>query len=97
MTDLQAAVGCEQLKKFPDFIERRRYNWKRLHTALERFSDRLILPEPAPNSVPSWFGFLISVHPESGLDRNRITSFLEQHNIQTRLLFSGNLVKHPCS
>lgn len=96
VTDLQAAVGCEQLKKFPDFIERRRYNWKRLHTALERFSDRLILPEPAPNSVPSWFGFLISVHPESGLDRNRITSFLEQHNIQTRLLFSGNLVKHPC-
>ena len=59
-------------------------------------SDKLILPEPAPNSVPSWFGFLISVRPETGLKRNEITRSIEAHNIQTRLLFSGNLVKHPC-
>ena len=59
-------------------------------------SDKLILPEPAENSEPSWFGFLISVRPESGLDRNKITRYIEEHNVQTRLLFSGNLVKHPC-
>ena len=96
VTDMQAAVGCEQLKKFPGFIERRRHNWARLRAALECVSDKLILPEPAENSEPSWFGFLISVNPESGLDRNRITRFVEEHNIQTRLLFSGNLIKHPC-
>ena len=96
VTDMQAAVGCEQLKKFPSFIERRRHNWDRLHKALESVSDKLILPEPAENSEPSWFGFLISVRPESGLSRNQITRYVEDHNIQTRLLFSGNLIKHPC-
>jgi len=96
VTDMQAAIGCEQLKKFPKFIERRRHNWDRLHKALEEVQDKLILPEPAQNSRPSWFGFLISVRPEAGLDRNKVTRYIEEHNIQTRLLFSGNLVKHPC-
>ena len=96
VTDMQAAIGCEQLKKFPQFIERRRYNWDRLHKALENVQDKLILPEPADNSRPSWFGFLISVRPESGLDRNKVIRYIEEHNIQTRLLFSGNLIKHPC-
>lgn len=96
VTDMQAAVGCEQLKKFPGFIERRRHNWDRLKNALECASDKLILPEPAENSVPSWFGFLISVRPQSGLDRNKITKYVEEHNVQTRLLFSGNLIRHPC-
>lgn len=98
VTDLQAAVGVEQLKKFPSFIERRRHNWDRLRKALENSSaaDKLILPEPADNSRPSWFGFLISVKPESGKTRNEVTKFIENHNIQTRLLFSGNLIKHPC-
>ena len=89
------AVGCEQLKKFPGFIERRRHNWDRLRRALEPAADRLILPEPAENSVPSWFGFLLSVRPESGLSRDAVTRYLEAHNIQTRLLFSGNLIRHP--
>ena len=93
---MQAAIGCEQLKKFPSFIERRRHNWDRLHAALEPAADKLILPEPAANSRPSWFGFLISVKPESGLDRNAVTRYVESHNVQTRLLFSGNLIKHPC-
>lgn len=93
---MQAAIGCEQLKKFPSFIERRRHNWDRLHKALECAADKLILPVPAENSEPSWFGFLISVKPESGLDRNKITRYIEDHNVQTRLLFSGNLIKHPC-
>lgn len=96
VTDMQAAVGCEQLKKFPDFIKRRRHNWERLYKALEPVADKLILPEAAPNSVPSWFGFLISVRPESGQERNKITRYVEEHNVQTRLLFSGNLIKHPC-
>lgn len=96
VTDMQAAIGCEQLKKFPQFIERRRSNWERLHTALQPVRDELILPEPAENSVPSWFGYLISVRPERGLDRSRIVHYIEAHNIQTRLLFSGNLIKHPC-
>ena len=95
-TDMQAAIGVEQLKKFPSFIARRRHNWDRLRRALEDVQDKLILPEPAANSEPSWFGFMISVRPESGLDRNRVTRYIEDHNIQTRLLFSGNLIRHPC-
>lgn len=96
VTDMQAAVGCEQLKKFPLFIERRRHNWARLKAALKVVEDKLILPEPAENAEPSWFGFLISVRPDSHLDRNRITRYIEDHNVQTRLLFSGNLIRHPC-
>ena len=98
VTDMQAAIGCEQLKKFPSFIERRRHNWQRLYDALAAgpAADKLILPEPAPGSRPSWFGFLISVRPESGLDRNAVTRYIEGKNIQTRLLLSGNLIKHPC-
>lgn len=96
VTDMQAAIGCEQLKKFPDFIKRRRHNWKRLRKALECVQHKLILPEAATNSEPSWFGFLISVRPETGIERNKITQYIEEHNIQTRLLFSGNLIKHPC-
>ena len=96
VTDLQAAIGVEQLKKFPTFIERRRHNWERLHAALEKVSDKIILPQPAENSKPSWFGFLISVREESGLNRNEITKYIESHNIQTRLLFSGDVIRHPC-
>ena len=96
VTDMQAAVGCEQLKKFPSFIERRKHNWQRLRAALARVSDKIILPEPAEGSDPSWFGFLITVKPQAGITRNELTRFLEGRNIQTRLLFSGNLVKHPC-
>lgn len=96
VTDMQAAVGVEQLKKFPGFIERRRHNWEYLRNALADAGDQLILPEPAENSEPSWFGFMISVRNNSGLDRNAITRYIEDHNIQTRLLFSGNLIKHPC-
>ena len=93
---MQAAIGCEQLKKFSSFVEHRRHNWERLHKALEKMQDKLILPEPAGNSRPSWFGFVISVRPETGLERNKVTRYMEEHNIQTRLLFSGNLIKHPC-
>ena len=96
VTDMQAAVGVEQLKKFPGFIERRRHNWERLREALTSVNDKLILPEPAENSRPSWFGFLISIRPETEINRNEVTKYIEDHNVQTRLLFSGNLIKHPC-
>lgn len=96
VTDMQAAIGCEQLNKFPNFIERRRHNWSRLRKALSCVENKILLPEPAKNTVPSWFGFLISIKADSGLDRNNVTRYIEDHNIQTRLLFSGNLIKHPC-
>ena len=96
VTDMQAAIGVEQLKKFPSFIERRRHNWERLYNNLASLEDKLILPEPAENSRPSWFGFLISVREGTGIDRNKMTGYIENKNVQTRLLFSGNLIKHPC-
>lgn len=96
VTDLQAAIGCEQIKKMPSFIEARRHNWEYLRTKLQPLEDKLILPEPAPNSIPSWFGFLISLRAESGLKRHEIIRTLEAKNIQTRLLFSGNIIRHPC-
>ena len=96
VTDMQAAVGVEQLKKFPDFIKARRHNWERLRKKLVEISDKVILPEPCENSEPSWFGFLLSIREGSGLERDRVTRYIEDHNIQTRLLFSGNLIKHPC-
>ncbi|MEG2930933.1 MAG: lipopolysaccharide biosynthesis protein RfbH [Ruthenibacterium sp.] len=94
VTDMQAAIGCEQLKKFPAFIERRRHNWDRLRAALGSVADKLILPEPAPDSVPSWFGFLMTV--KEGVDRESAVRYIESHGVQTRMLFSGNLIKHPC-
>lgn len=96
VTDMQAAVGVEQLKKFSTFIEVRRKNWGYLREQLACFEDKLILPEPAECSEPSWFGFLLSVRPGSGLDRNKLTRYIESKNVQTRLLFSGNLINHPC-
>lgn len=96
VTDMQAAIGCEQLKKFPAFIKRRRENWQRLYIALQKASDVLILPEPEENSVPSWFGFIVSLKKDSGLDRKEVVMKIEAHNVQTRLLFSGNIIKHPC-
>lgn len=93
---MQAAVGCSQLNKFPGFVAKRKENWKKLYEELTPLKDKLILPEPAENSDPSWFGFLITVKEDAGKTRNEITQFLEGHNIQTRLLFSGNITKHPC-
>ncbi len=96
VTDMQAAVGCEQLKKFPEFVKRRKHNWSRLKDALMPASDKLILPVPAENSDPSWFGFLITLKDDSGLDREKVVRYIESKNVQTRMLFSGNLIKHPC-
>lgn len=93
-TDMQAAIGCAQLEKFPSFVERRRHNFDRLRAALAELEDKLILPEPCENSRPSWFGFLITCKP--GVNRNQVVQYVESKGVQTRMLFAGNLIKHPC-
>ena len=93
-TDMQAAIGCAQLVKFPGFVERRRHNFDRLKVAIKGLEKYFILPEPCENANPSWFGFLLTC--KEGIDRNQIVSYLEDKKIQTRMLFAGNLVKHPC-
>ena len=93
-TDMQAAVGCAQLAKFPTFLEKRRHNFDRLRAALEEVEDKLILPEPCPNSKPSWFGFLLTCR--EGVDKNKVVQYIEDHGVQTRMLFAGNIVKQPC-
>lgn len=97
-TDMQAAIGCAQLKKFPSFVERRKENYSRLYNGLKPLEDagKLILPVPAENSDPSWFGFLMTCVSENGVERSRVVPGLEAAGIQTRMLFSGNLTKHPC-
>jgi CDP-6-deoxy-D-xylo-4-hexulose-3-dehydrase len=93
-TDMQAAIGCAQLEKFPSFVEKRRRNWQRLYNGLKDLQDKLILPEAVLNSRPSWFGFLITC--QKGVNRNKLVQHIESNHIQTRMLFAGNLVKHPC-
>lgn len=93
-TDMQAAIGCAQLEKFPSFVERRRHNFERLKKALAGIEDKLILPVACPDSNPSWFGFLLTCR--EGVDRNEVVRYVEDHGVQTRMLFAGNLIKHPC-
>ena len=93
-TDLQAAVGCAQLEKFPSFVIRRRENFSRLKEALWDTQEQLILPVPCEHADPSWFGFLITCREEGR--REKLVPYLEQQGIQTRMLFAGNLLRHPC-
>ncbi|MDD1748299.1 MAG: lipopolysaccharide biosynthesis protein RfbH [Methanothrix sp.] len=95
VTDMQAAVGVAQLGKLRDFIARRKANFKKLYEILEPFQDRLLLPCPTPQSDPSWFGFVITVRDQAGFTRNDLTHFLESNRIETRNLFSGNLLRQP--
>ena len=93
-TDMQAAVGCAQLDKFPSFVERRRENFERLKKGLKGMEDKLIMPKPCENSRPSWFGFLLTC--KEGVNRERVVPYIESKGIQTRMLFAGNIIKHPC-
>lgn len=93
-TDMQAAIGCAQLAKFPSFVERRIHNFNRLKSSLSESKDKIILPEACQNSKPSWFGFLITC--KEGIDRTKVVQYVEDKGIQTRMLFAGNLIKHPC-
>jgi CDP-6-deoxy-D-xylo-4-hexulose-3-dehydrase len=93
-TDMQAAIGCAQLDKLPSFTEKRKSNWKRLWDGLAEVRDRLVLPRSLNGSDPSWFGFLMTAR--NGVDRERVVKYVEGHGVQTRMLFAGNLIKHPC-
>ena len=95
ITDMQAAVGCAQLDKLDQIVAARRANYQMLYDGLKDVPG-LILPVAEANSNPSWFGFLIAVKEDAGFTRNELTSYLEQNKIQTRNLFAGNLIKHPC-
>ena len=93
-TDLQASIGCAQLEKFPSFVERRKENFAYLRQLLEDAENNFILPKACENSSPSWFGFLLTCR--EGTERSRVVPYVEEHGVQTRMLFAGNLVKHPC-
>jgi CDP-6-deoxy-D-xylo-4-hexulose-3-dehydrase len=91
---MQAAIGVAQLDKINGFSSARRRNFELLKKALMPLSERLILPEACPNSIPSWFGFLITC--EEGVSRNQLVQRLETQGIQTRMLFAGNIIRQPC-
>lgn len=94
VTDMQAAVGCAQLKKLPGFVQARKENFSYLYKRLENMQDRLVLPQALENADPSWFGFMITCR-EDGM-KDRLVKHLEGNGIQTRMLFAGNLIKQPC-
>jgi CDP-6-deoxy-D-xylo-4-hexulose-3-dehydrase len=93
MTDMQAAVGCAQLQKLPEFIEKRQQNYQFLFDKLQDLEDVLVLPEATSGSEPSWFGFLLSVREDAPFTRKELVQHLEEKRIATRLLFGGNLVR----
>jgi CDP-4-dehydro-6-deoxyglucose reductase, E1 len=94
-TDLQAAIGCAQIEKLDSFVKARRDNWQRLYKGLKKFEKFLLLPQPQKNSKPSWFGFMLTVKNNAPFSRDEIVRHLEQNNIQTRMLFAGNIVRQP--
>ncbi len=94
ITEMQAAIGCAQLKKLPGFVEKRKENWRFLRENLADLSDRIILPEAEKDSDPSWFGFCMTL--AEGIDRGRVIRYIEEHGVQTRMLFASNLIRHPC-
>lgn len=93
-TDMQAAIGLAQIKKLPMFIEKRIANFNKLKEGLLKLEDKLILPQATINSIPSWFGFLVTI--KGDVDRNDLVKYIESKGIQTRMLFAGNIIKHPC-
>lgn len=94
ITDMQAAVGCAQLKKLDKFVQKRRENWQQLQDGLASADDKVILPYYEEKALPSWFGFLLTVR--EGIDREKVVRYIEEKSVQTRMLFSGNLLRHPC-
>jgi CDP-4-dehydro-6-deoxyglucose reductase, E1 len=95
MTDMQAAIGVAQLDKLPSFIASRRENWQRLREALAVHEEYLILPEPTPNSDPSWFGFKLIVRDDAPFSRTQLVEHLQEHGVATREMFAGNLLRQP--
>ena len=92
-TEMQASIGCAQLDKFPSFVEKRKENFKALKNLLSSVEDKLILPESCENSDPSWFGFMITC--KDGVSKNKVVQYCEEKGVQTRMLFSGNIIRQP--
>ncbi len=95
-TEMQAAVGCAQLEKLPDFIRTRKRNWNLLREGLADLTASLVLPETTAGADPAWFGFPLTIREESTRRRDVLVAWLESRAIQTRMLFSGNIIRHPC-
>ena len=95
VTDMQAAIGVAQLKKLPDFVQKRKENFQKLYNGLKQYEEYLILPKATPNSDPSWFGFPFNIRENGKFKRNDLAEFLEEHRILTRQLFAGNMTKQP--
>jgi CDP-4-dehydro-6-deoxyglucose reductase, E1 len=95
ITDMQAAIGLSQLKKLPGFIAARQKNHQYLDSLLQNLQDRVHLPEATINSQPSWFGYTLTLKPESKVRRIDFQQYLEKKKVGTRLVFGGNLLKQP--
>ena len=95
VTDLQAAIGCAQLEKLPEFVRKRRDHWEYLHRGLADLEEVLTLPEKGKGAEPCWFGFIMTVKDACPKTRNEIVAYIEKHNVQTRNLFAGNILRHP--
>lgn len=93
-TEMQASIGVAQLKKLDSFTEIRKNNYRYLYDGLKDLEQFFILPEATADSDPSWFGFLLTA--KEGIDRNKLVRYIEDHNIQTRMLFASNMILHPC-
>lgn len=93
-TDLQAAIGCAQIDKVDAFVEKRKKHFELLKEKLRCIEEKIILPEKCPESEPSWFGFLITCR--EGLNRTDVVKYIEENKVQSRMLFAGNIIKHPC-
>jgi CDP-4-dehydro-6-deoxyglucose reductase, E1 len=95
VTDMQAAVGVEQLRKLPSFIQARKKNFELIYDGLKKYEEYFILPETEPGVDPSWFGFILTVRKDAGFNREDIVKHLEKNKIATRMLFAGNIIRHP--
>lgn len=95
ITDMQAALGLSQLSSLPEFIEIRKKNWSRLRSGMEDLESTFILPSPTKRSDPSWFGFCLTLQKNPNFTRQTLIDYLQERKIHTRLLFAGNLLRHP--
>lgn len=95
ITDMQAAIGAAQLRKLSHFIDHRKANHMRIGKGLEKHADKIILHTCPPKADPSWFSYVITVRPDSGINRSSLINKLEAARIETRFLFCGNLIRHP--
>ncbi|MCD6116174.1 lipopolysaccharide biosynthesis protein RfbH [bacterium] len=93
--EFQAAMGRVQLKRVPEFIAKRNANFKQLYDTFKDYEEFFILPESLPKAEPAWFAFPLTIRNNAVFTRRDFLSFLEQRNIETRLFFAGNIIRHP--